>query len=108
MLPAVKRPQEPRITCVRFTTSLLTEGALGYGAGCSEGAVGKGSCEHREAELLPTNITSCLQPKPAVGQKSWQLACPTEMDMSLEAFAAPEPKSLTLSWSYVLAFHCKN
>lgn len=30
------------------------------------GAVGKGSCEHREAELLPTNITSCLQPKPAV------------------------------------------
>lgn len=42
------------------------------------------------------------------GQRSWQLACTAEMDTSLEPFAAPEPKSLTFSWSHVLAFHCKN
>lgn len=66
------------------------------------GPGGKG----RETELLPTSITSCLQPKPAVDAlRPEELA---EMDSSLEAFFAPEPKYLTFSWSYVLAFHCKN
>lgn len=63
------------------------------------------------------SLCSFLQASPAassprlpwlnLSQRSWQLACPTEVDTALEAFAVLEPKSPALSRSYVLAFHCK-
>ena len=66
-----------------------------------------------KAAMSTGRLSSFLQTPPAAssprlpwlrsGQRS-----PAERGTSLETFAVPEPKPLTLSRSSVLAFHCKN